>query len=525
MSPEPLEVGNRKQLFIDDRFVDSAFGIERRVQPPEKGPLVLRPSREEGTHQFHICSVVEFDGLCYLYYATFATEAPPEVPKGTRHLIRLALSSDGLHWERVRARVIDVGQGMDNNIVMAGGLGVVFIDPNRTKGCPFWWAGHLNENPWWAESKGTVYTPGPNKEGAVYLCCSEDGVHWHRVPEPILPFWCDTRNQVFYDCRLKRYVAYLRGRPDGHLQRAVCRAESRRLLGAWPFTENPRRQRGPTGCYGWIEGELPVVLRAGDEDPPQTGLYTPNVHLYPWAESAYFAFPETYRCRDGQEAFGRDGRGKPGNEGPVEVALAVSRDGVGWQRFPEPYVRLGRLGEIDAGTVYMGVGMIRKGAEIRQYSAVSPHPHHGRHLTLPGTDGGVRVLRQRLDGFVFVEGAVSGGELVSPPLLFSGTRLQLNADCGALGEVWVELQHVNGRPVPGYSLAESVSVDLNGAAQEVWWRGGPDVSPLQGMPVRLRVRLRRARLYAFQFVDRAGPQDASTDVSAPADAAYCGHPS
>jgi hypothetical protein len=34
------------------------------------------------------------------------------------------------------------------------------------------------------------------------------------------------------------------------------------------------------------------------------------------------------------------------------------------------------------------------------------------------------------------------------------------------------------------------------------WNGRTDVSALAGKPIRLRIRMRSAKLYAFQFVDR-----------------------
>ncbi|MCK5733406.1 MAG: hypothetical protein KAI38_04425 [Candidatus Latescibacteria bacterium] len=51
-----------------------------------------------------------------------------------------------------------------------------------------------------------------------------------------------------------------------------------------------------------------------------------------------------------------------------------------------------------------------------------------------------------------------------------------------------------------FTMDDVVSVDRNGVAQEVWWKQGPDVSKLSGKPVRLRMRMRAAKLYAFQFV-------------------------
>ena len=94
-----------------------------------------------------------------------------------------------------------------------------------------------------------------------------------------------------------------------------------------------------------------------------------------------------------------------------------------------------------------------------------------------------------------------GGHLVTPPIEFEGNRLQLNIDCGAMGEAWVELQDETGKPLLGYDFDNAVSVDRNGVAQEVWWQGGPDVSSLSGRPVRMKIKMRSAKLFAFQFVD------------------------
>ena len=70
-----------------------------------------------------------------------------------------------------------------------------------------------------------------------------------------------------------------------------------------------------------------------------------------------------------------------------------------------------------------------------------------------------------------------------------------------MGEAWVELQDEAGKPLPGYAFEDAVSVDRNGVAQEVWWQTGPDVGSLSGRPVRLKLRMRSAKLYAFQFAE------------------------
>jgi hypothetical protein len=70
-----------------------------------------------------------------------------------------------------------------------------------------------------------------------------------------------------------------------------------------------------------------------------------------------------------------------------------------------------------------------------------------------------------------------------------------------MGEAWVEIQDGSGNPIPNFKMEDCVSVDRNGIAQEVWWKQGPDVSSLSGQPVRLRIKTRSSKLYAFQFVE------------------------
>ena len=53
----------------------------------------------------------------------------------------------------------------------------------------------------------------------------------------------------------------------------------------------------------------------------------------------------------------------------------------------------------------------------------------------------------RLDGFVSVRAPYKGGELVTKPLVFSGSKLQLNCETGAGGFVQVEIQDQEGKPI------------------------------------------------------------------------------
>jgi hypothetical protein len=241
-------------------------------------------------------------------------------------------------------------------------------------------------------------------------------------------------------------------------------------------------------------------MQADAGDPPSMDLYSSCVHIYGDApDSVYLAFPSRYRHYDGFKSYGRDERDRYENNGVLDIALAVSRDGVHWGRFPQAYVGLGRLGEVDGGCLYMGLGMISKGDEIWQYCGVKPD--RAAYYRQEERVGAILRLVQRQDGFVSADAGPGGGTLTTPLITFQGNRLTLNINCGAMGEAWVEIHDAAGNPLPGFTLAESVSVDRNGTAQEVWWHKGPDLSSLSGRPVRLHVKMRCAKLYAFQFAE------------------------
>src|SRR5262249_45589095 len=114
--------------------------------------------------------------------------------------------------------------------------------------------------------------------------------------------------------------------------------------------------------------------------------------------------------------------------------------------------------------------------------------------------GGIGIIRQRVDGFVSADVDHQGGWLETPPLIFQGNRLKLNIDTGAMGTAFVELRDESGQPLRGFTLADCEEIGGNFLDQRVYWKGNPDVSQLAARPVRLHFKLKRAKLYAFQFV-------------------------
>ena len=123
--------------------------------------------------------------------------------------------------------------------------------------------------------------------------------------------------------------------------------------------------------------------------------------------------------------------------------------------------------------------------------------------------GCLSAVRQRLDGFVSADAAWGGGELVTPPILFTGERLVLNVNASAMGACQVGLLNAAGDEIPGFAVATCDIVRGNAVEKVVTWKGNSDLASLSGQPVRLRFVMRATKLFAFQFAGgkRRAPRD------------------
>jgi hypothetical protein len=69
------------------------------------------------------------------------------------------------------------------------------------------------------------------------------------------------------------------------------------------------------------------------------------------------------------------------------------------------------------------------------------------------------------------------------------------------GSILVELQDDSGTAVPGLGLDDCDVVFGDKIKGPVSWAGSPDVAKFQGRPVRMRVTMRDADLFAFRFAE------------------------
>ena len=115
----------------------------------------------------------------------------------------------------------------------------------------------------------------------------------------------------------------------------------------------------------------------------------------------------------------------------------------------------------------------------------------------------MRRYSLRMDGFVSLNASLRGGEMVTKPVRFQGSKLLLNYASSGGGGLWVELQDEQGRPIKGFAQADADELFGDHIEGSVSWKGSQDVSSLAGKPVRIRFILKDADLYSFRFSEKS----------------------
>lgn len=104
--------------------------------------------------------------------------------------------------------------------------------------------------------------------------------------------------------------------------------------------------------------------------------------------------------------------------------------------------------------------------------------------------------------------AETDGRCTTLPMRFCGRRLEINAWVGYGGEIRVELADASietgvgkelAKPIASHAFEDCDPITGNHLQHTVTWRGESDLSTWRGKPLRMRLRMHRARCYAVQF--------------------------
>ena len=241
-----------------------------------------------------------------------------------------------------------------------------------------------------------------------------------------------------------------------------------------------------------------TIVTADMHDNPDTDIYTNGYSPWPGAD-AHLMFPSFFQRR--LDTF--------------DLHMMTSRDGLHWERpTREPIIPSGEPGSDWEGMVGAGSGLvsIRPGEwSLPIVPAIMSHNQHRsneemskdwRHI------GYICMATWRQDGFVSLE-AETEARCATVKSTFTGSRLELNAWTRYGGEIRVELADasmetrdgtVPAQTVAGRGLEDCDPFSGDSLKHTVTWKGESDLSAWAGKPMRMRLQMRRARLYAIQFV-------------------------
>ncbi len=461
---EPIEIGSRRELFVDHYLIEQLDGVSLKLHTPQpKGPAIRFDKPWEGKY----CAVFSMfkDGDIYrMYYRANSRDQEERWC--------LAESKDGVEWTRPRLGLHEFGGSRDNNLLFAD-------DDERSHFAPF-----LDTRPRVPETERFKALSFANVF-ELKILVSADGVHWRNIhPEPVIKYpkqgihVFDTVSVAFWSETEDCYVLYTR----------------------W-WAENPDKVQGHD-----VAPRTRQIRRHTSEDlihwsPPQYMTYgdTPMEELYTNATKPYFRAPHIYLSFPMRYFPGRNSlsdavfqaAGLPTwNKGVSDAVFMSSRGGTKYDRtFMEGFIRPGPDKNNWFGrTQTIAPLVIPTGAnEISLYCS--------RHYSLPTVH--IERMALRTDGFVSINASYQGGTLLTKPLIFQGDKLELNYSTSAAGSMQVEILAAGGADGQKV-LARSKLLIGDEIDGPVSWQEGTD---LAGKPVRLRFVMKDADLYSFRFVE------------------------
>lgn len=518
LESQPYEAGVQRQVFVDWHLVEAGYGakwptgnqegmgpwemphgIKLVIHKPriDYEPIVSVDQPWEGSIHFHT-TLFEDGGIYRLYYTPNygGIEEHGHPMNAYSYMLAYAESNDGVNWVKPEVGSVDFQGSKKNNLVYGletaldrpAAAGTVFKDPSAQP----------------AERYKFVHRGISDGNRCVFGAVSPDGLHWEPIEEPILPnYMSDTQTIVGFDSDKGRYTGYFRGW-SGNFDLGSGRPLGRRTI-AYAETEDFRHWPVPQ-----------MVVAPDTYDTPGTDIYSNGYTPWPDAKDGHLMFPSYYERTDDINV----------------VHMLTSRDGVYWERpTREPIMSTGdpgTAGEPNAdwrSGVFAGAGLAslspgevslpvtptwrshNNAGDVLEGGLADSQVGRDKRGPAPGEAAFICLATWRTDGFTSIE-AESEGAFTTIPFVFTGGRLQLNTWTRFGGEVRVELLEApiesrSGNFLPavdGRAFEDSDPISGDHLDHTVTWNGESDISGWAGRTVRLRFRMRRARLHSFHFV-------------------------
>ena len=488
-----IDIGSKKQLFVDGHLIESMTNTRQVMNPAEKveSNPVLGPERPWEGNAVRLTHVVfdDSDQLFKMWYMgqQYGAEQgdgevivrgeygdPPPVPC-------LATSEDGVSWERPNLGLVEFRGSRDNNI-----LPPTHMLPGEGAGVTTYMFKDTHDEDPSRRYKGFVRTS--EKPGMKFdLYYSPDAFQWTPYEgNPVIDYagrpgrWGPT-TFMGWDPVRQVYAVHMENCLHRHSplgKRLIGRAESPDLI-------------------NWTEAE--TILLPDEQDTPDTEFYAmPTIHY----EGMYVGLLWIFRTTNTTH----------------HPEVVFSRDGIHYNRqYRQPFIPRGARWDFDCTSIYARTPVVHGDGILFYYMATNYRSPEtllalGDKATLA-----VGLATLPLDGFVSLDGAKGPpskwdardvapySEMVTRSFSFAGSRLHLNVTAALQqwgaerADLRVELLEPNHDRIEGFTFDDADVITESGQSQVVSWRGSSDLGRFAGRAVKLRFYFKNCKLYSFQF--------------------------
>ncbi len=466
---EPVIVGKRRQLFVDDYVVAELNRVKRVLQSARKENASLPVrfwTRDKQGQRVPLNAWIYASPYYDPEFKKFRMWSRVN-PDGRTMRYGYSESADGVDFEFVSELKGIVSNGDYNS--------VVYIDPHETDPAHHYKIGYDGAQP-------------PEANGAC-LAYSADGLAWTPYNEgrPVTGRAADFTNCLIWDGDARTYRLFTRtdfGTPGGSGEirgmRGMINADVKAAPAAWKTTSNWHFQREQDEHR---RRQLYCMT-----DWMYCGVHFGLMGVYEWPGDFSEGKQTDHRTRHERDV--------------LNYYLATSRDGdhwnLNWVDTGAPLVERGGEGAWDKDLIVPSNWIITHADKHWLYYGGANERHGTEGIFAPQREAAIGLASLRLDGFVALEASGEPGTVLTKPFQLVGDSLEVNVDA-KLGEVALEILGPSGEPIPGFSGKDTA---LGRGIDELRWRptwGKADrLGEMAGKSIRLKFRLHDARLYAFR---------------------------
>ena len=498
----PLEIGFKKQLFVDDYIVAEKRNVTRelgKITRENSGDPVMVADkpwehanrlgfymtvlRDEKHDRFKMWYLAQHGG--WRDFNGFNTVTGPAGVDISG--VGYAESIDGLNWVKPPQDVFTYGEivretpdqpAMPTNIVIRAQSFSCFIDPTVPWGAPDKYKAAF-DNP-------VDLRPDGGDVACACLAYSPDGIHWtyYNKGERVTYRAADTQNQILWDPMSERYLLVTRHDLAGD---GGDRKETRGTRVMAHHKDNDLINH-PTA---WQDLQI-----LGLDERKRRQIHALTIWPY---EGVYFGFIGAYEFLTDDDFSGTPGDLETRHEeNIVNFYITTSRDAVDWDMSwvyaSKALIPRGPASTFDKDGIHVPNLITYNDQHWLFYCGMSERFGHDD----PKGVMGIGLATLRLDGFVCLEAREKLGTVVTKPFKLRGIRLRVNVKATD-GELNVEVLDADGDPIKGFSGSHAKTyTGIDELRFEPPW-AGQDLSELVGEIIQLKFSLRNARLYAFQI--------------------------